>query len=132
MYRTLLSTALPFALVACAVPYQAGPSDEEIANADYGPAPTAYQALLERDVRARFRSIVHVRFGTPRRAWYGELGGLTETRDIRFGWAVNFRAYTIGFTALNKLAVQGDYFFRDDQLQGIAVGGEFKFLPVPG
>ena len=107
MCKALLTAALAIAFVACAA-YREGPSDDEIANADYGPSPISYQMLLERDVRSRFKSIMHVRFGAPRRAWYGELGDLTKTRDIRFGWAVRFRAYTLGFTAMNKLAVQGD------------------------
>ena len=128
MCKAILSAALLFALVACATS-RAGPADDEIANADYGPAPIAYQTLLERDVRTRFPGIVNIRLGNPRKAWYGELGDLTKTRDIRFGWAVQFRAYTLGFTTMNKLAVHGDYFFRMDQLQGIVIGaGDFKFV----
>ena len=128
MRKATLTAALPFALVACATTHP-GPSDDEIANANYGPAPISFETMLERDVRTRFKTIVHVRFGRPRKAWYGELGDLTKSRDIRFGWAVQFRAYTLGFTTMNQLAVQGDYFFREDQLQGIAIGsGDFQFV----
>ena len=115
-------------LTACGVPYRGGPSKEEMAAAEYGSRPTAVQALVLQDARARYDGVLTVQVGEPVRGWYGELGGLTSRRDVRFGWAVPFRAFRVGVTSLREVAAEGFYYFRNGEIEGVTNEGEFEFV----
>ena len=129
-HRTLRTLACALLLLGCAAPGGRPPTPEEIAAADHGPAPVAVKASLPDFVRQRYadRSIVHVSVGEPRQAWYGQLGGLAARRDIRFGWAVGFRGYRLGFTQMESLAVEGEAFYRNGRLEGIHDDNGFEFV----
>jgi len=99
-----------------------------LANADYGPPPESTEERVRRDVRQRFPQMLRVTVGPPRRGWFGQLGGVAEKRDVRFGWIVGYRAYSVGFLGIQEPQRQGDYFFRNDLLEGIAEGGEVRFI----
>jgi hypothetical protein len=126
LVRTVLLLGLG---VACTTPFQAPPTAEELATAEYGPRPPSEDDLLAAFVRARYRdlSILRVTVGQPRRAWYGKVGSITEKRDIRFGWAVRFKGYRLSGLALNELAVVGQVFIRRGRIEGVSDANGFGF-----
>lgn len=101
------------------------PTRAEMDTADYGPPPSEVDTRVKEHVRRRYPTAVTVEVGDPRRAWYGQEGGLFVLRDVRFGWAVPFRATTVGMTSIHAPLAQGRYFFRYDVMEGYSEGDRF-------
>ncbi len=104
------------------------PTRAEMDTANYGSPPGEVELRVTDHVRRRYPTAVSVEVGDPQRAWFGQEGGLFAPRDIRFGWAVAFRATTVGMTSIHAPLAQGRYFFRDDVLEGYSEGDRFRWV----
>ncbi len=123
--------SLVLAATACSVPFQGPPSKREIDTAAYGVSPSDVKRRCLADAQRRYTGILQVAVGTAVRAWYGELGGIGQTRDIRYGWSVPFKAYALTFTSLSQLTVQGNYFFRQNRLEAVVDNTGLHFINPP-
>ncbi|HEX5053506.1 MAG TPA: hypothetical protein VFZ65_17135 [Planctomycetota bacterium] len=128
MHLAMLGLALPAA--AC-VTGEGAPTEEALAAADYGPVPIEHEARTRKFVLGHYRQyqVIEVESGEPRKAWFGHVGGAFEQRDVRYGWAVKFRGFRLGFMGITAI-VTGELFFRDDVIEGVADDrAGFRFLP---
>jgi hypothetical protein len=119
-HRRLAALACAALLTGCA---GAPPTAEQMAEADFGLAPTDHEARVRQLVLSAYQpdQVVEVEVGEPRKAWFGDLGGPFRARNIQFGWMVRFRGYRLSFAGV-KPAVVGEVFFRADDLVAIADG----------
>ena len=120
---TLVLLFITLAL-GCAMPYQGGPSAQELANADYGEPPTDYESKIKEYLNTNLFDpfTAHIEIGQLEKSWWGNLGGLLATREIHYGWLVQTKV-----NAKNRI---GGYvgwkiycfYFRD---------GELKYVQQP-
>ncbi len=98
------------------------PTAAELADADYGPSPYDWEQKAREFLTSHYadQGVFQVKLREPRTAWYGARGGIGRMRDIRYGWAVGFRAFRLGFAALDSEVARGEVFFRDDAIDAIA------------
>ena len=106
------------------------PTDAELADADYGPVPFDWEQKAREFLTSYYadQGVFQVRLREPRQAWYGERGRIGRMRDIRFGWAVGFQAFRLGFAALDSEVARGEVFSRDDAIDAVADQAGLKLL----
>ena len=99
-----------------------GIGNAELAAADYGPAPFGWEQKAREFLTSQYadKGVFQVKLREPQQAWYGARGGIGRMRDVRYGWAVGFRAFRLGFAALDSEVARGEVFFRDDAIDAIA------------
>lgn len=115
----ILVAVLCMGLAACAVPFQGGPKPEDMARADFGPAPEnpqpAILAWMNDTLKDPFSANLEI-LGPPEKSWWGNPGGLLYARDIHYCWMVKTRINAknsfggyIGWKFYN-------FFFRDGKI----------------
>ncbi len=119
------SALLLLAASGCIGPLAPGPSEEELTAADYGPPPYDYRKSVLEYADALMILFIRVEISRPRKAWYGKTELFGKPRDVRFGWAVDFRGYEMT-DASPKLAAEVTYYFRDGMLEAITDKDGFR------
>ncbi len=92
--RLLCGVVVCFALAACAVPFQGGPSQEEMARADFGTPPEEAEKIILAWMDNNLFDPMSARMeilSPPEKSWWGNEGGLMYARDIHYCWLVKTR-----------------------------------------
>lgn len=86
MLMALFATLL--LLAACGNPLQGGPTHQEFANADFGPAPSDHRELTQQHFNKTLFDPFSAKFefGDLEKAWYGPTGAILVSRNINYGW----------------------------------------------
>lgn len=94
------------------------PTAEELATADFGPAPEDY----ETQINAHFAEVLfdpfsaRYEFGKPQKAWWGNTGGMIYPRNIHYAWRVDVRVNAKnrmgGYTGWKRER----FYFRDGKI----------------
>ena len=75
----------------CAIPFRGGPSQEDLAKADYGPPPTDYEKQIQKWMNDNLKDPFSAKMeemSLPEKSWWGNLGALLTPREINYGWRV--------------------------------------------
>lgn len=107
-------------LASCAVPFRGGPSQEDMARADFGPPPENAEELILGWMEDNLNDPMSAKMeiaSPPEKSWWGYKGALLQPRDIHYCWLVKtkimaknkFGAY-IGWKPYN-------FFIRDGKVE---------------
>ena len=112
--------ALLIIIQSCAVPFRGGPSQEEMARADFGPAPDD----VEKTILAWMEEVLYDPISAkmeilspPEKSWWGNTGALMVPREIHYCWLVKTR-----ILAKNKMGgyigwKPYHFYFRDGKIE---------------
>jgi hypothetical protein len=104
----------------CAVPFQGGPSKEEMDKADYGPVPTDCETAIKKWMKDNSKDLSsaqlkNIGIGQPEKSWWGQTGALLSQRVINYGWRVTV-SVNVSDSEYIRWKVYS-FFFRDGEIK---------------
>lgn len=105
---------------ACAMSFRGGPGAEDMARANFGPAPEnpeeSILTWMNDTLKDPFSAQLEI-LAPPEKSWWGNLGSLLYPRDIHYCWLIKSRINAknsfggyIGWKRYN-------FFFRDGKIE---------------
>ena len=115
----ILGSIICLSFAACAVPFRGGPSQEDMARADFGPPPEDPEETILAWMNENLKDPISAKLeilALAEKSWWGYTGALLQPRDIHYSWLVKARIMAKNSFGAYEGWKPYNFFFRDGKI----------------